>query len=61
VFTDFRKLEKRAEYDLPETGGLAGRRELAQTMYTHASKCKNDKIKRERKKERNDGKNFPIK
>jgi hypothetical protein len=37
------------------------REDVAQTMYTHASKCKNDKIKRERKKERNDGKNFPIK
>jgi hypothetical protein len=25
-------------------------REVAQTMYTHVSKCKNDKIKGERKK-----------
>jgi hypothetical protein len=27
-----------------------GEREVAQTMYTHASKCKNDKIEREKKK-----------
>jgi hypothetical protein len=26
-----------------------GRGEVAQTMYTHVSKCKNDKIKRENK------------
>jgi hypothetical protein len=25
-----------------------GRREVAQTMYTHVSKCKNDKIKGEK-------------
>jgi hypothetical protein len=31
----------------PEAGGGE---EVAQTMYTHASKCKNDKIKGEKKK-----------
>jgi hypothetical protein len=28
------------------------RREVAQTIYTHVSKCKNDKIKGEKKKEK---------
>jgi hypothetical protein len=36
-------LEKRVE----QAGGM----EVAQTMYTHVTKCKNNKIKRERKKE----------
>jgi hypothetical protein len=35
-----------------EAGGGGGIGEVAQTMYTHLSKCKNDKIK-ERKKEYN--------
>jgi hypothetical protein len=38
----------RAEQVFPESGWV-GRREVTQTMYTHVSKCKNDKIK-ERKK-----------
>jgi hypothetical protein len=29
---------------------VGGRREVAQTMYTHVSKCKNDKIKERKKK-----------
>jgi hypothetical protein len=29
----------------PEVGGGGRRWEVAQTMYTHVSKCKNDKIK----------------
>jgi hypothetical protein len=29
--------------------GVGGRGEVAQTMYTHVSKCKNDKIKERRK------------
>jgi hypothetical protein len=33
-----------------EVGG--GEKEVAQTIYTHVSKCKNDKIKGERKKRR---------
>jgi hypothetical protein len=32
-------------------GGWRSKEEVAQTMYTHVSKCKNDKIKGERKKE----------
>jgi hypothetical protein len=41
----------RAKQVLPETWGGGGRRsgKVTQTMYTHVSKCKNDKIK-ERKK-----------
>jgi hypothetical protein len=27
-------------------GGEGGRKEVAQTMYIHVSKCKNDKIKK---------------
>jgi hypothetical protein len=30
----------------PEAGGKWGEGEVAQTMYTHVSKCKNDKIKK---------------
>jgi hypothetical protein len=47
------KLEKkRAEPVLPRSGrGGVGRREVAQTMYTYVSKCKNDKIKETQKKE----------
>jgi hypothetical protein len=33
---------KRAEQNLPGVGGVARR---AQIMYTHVSKCKNNKIK----------------
>jgi hypothetical protein len=43
-------LEKRAEQELLGSRGLEGIRrwgEVAQTMYTHISKCKNDKIKGE--------------
>jgi hypothetical protein len=43
------KSEKRAEHDLPVWGGLWG--EVAQTMYIHVSRCKNNKIEGERKKE----------
>jgi hypothetical protein len=35
------------EQFLPRSGGL-GVREVAQTMYTHVSKCKNNKIKGEK-------------
>jgi hypothetical protein len=35
------------ERNLKESGGG---REVAQTMYIHVSKCKNDKIKLEKKK-----------
>jgi hypothetical protein len=48
-------LEKRAEQVFPGSGGegrgrFGGCGEVAQTMYTHVSKCKNDKIKGGRKK-----------
>jgi hypothetical protein len=33
----------------PEVRGAEG--EVAQTMYTHVSKCKNDKIKKSKKEE----------
>jgi hypothetical protein len=37
---------KRAEKVLPRREGKGGRNgEVAQKMYTHVSKCKNDKIK----------------
>jgi hypothetical protein len=39
------KSEKRAEQVLPGRG-----REVAQTVYTHCNKCKNDKIKGEKEK-----------
>jgi hypothetical protein len=35
---------------MPGTGVLGVWEEVAQTMYTHISKCKNDKIKREKRK-----------
>jgi hypothetical protein len=41
------------EQVLPGCRGLGvggGGREVSQAMYTHVSKCKNDKIKGERKK-----------
>jgi hypothetical protein len=36
----------------PRSGGRGGalRKEVGQTMYKHVSKCKNDKIKKKRKK-----------
>jgi hypothetical protein len=38
------------EQVLPGNWGLKGeKREVAQTMYTHVSKCKNDKIKMKEK------------
>jgi hypothetical protein len=36
-----------------EVGGWGGLGEVAQTMYTHVSKCKNDKIKREKQRNKN--------
>jgi hypothetical protein len=41
--------------DMGELGRMAGRGEVAQTMHTHVSKCKNDKIKGERKKKKKYG------
>jgi hypothetical protein len=41
-------LEKRAEQVLPGSWGW-GWGEVAQTMYTHVSKCKNDKRKEKKK------------
>jgi hypothetical protein len=41
---------KRAEQVVPGNG-VGGWREVAQTMYTHVSKCKIDKIKGGEKKE----------
>jgi hypothetical protein len=43
-------LEKRTEQILPGSGDGGKGGEVAQTMYTHLSKCENDKIKREKKK-----------
>jgi hypothetical protein len=40
---------ERVEQVLPGSVGCWGGREVAQTMYTHVSKCKNDKIKAEKK------------
>jgi hypothetical protein len=53
VLKEIRFLEnKRAEQVLPRSEGAAGgkvsvgqRGEMAQTMYTHMNKCKNNKIK----------------
>jgi hypothetical protein len=47
--------KKRVEQVLPRSGGRGGggwgvRGEVAQTMYTHVSKCKSDKIKGEKGK-----------
>jgi hypothetical protein len=37
--------KKRVEHILPRSGVVReGRREVAQTMYTHVRKCENDKI-----------------
>jgi hypothetical protein len=45
------KSEKRIEQVLPGSRGAGEMRgEVARTMYTHVSKCKNDKVKGERKK-----------
>jgi hypothetical protein len=50
VFSSRKSENKRAEQVQPRKRGVSGRKgEVAQTMYTHISKCKNDKIK-ERKK-----------
>jgi hypothetical protein len=45
--------KKRAEQFLPPSGGVGVRKreEVAQTMYTHVSKCKHDKIKERNKSE----------
>jgi hypothetical protein len=40
---------KRAQQDLPGSWGRMEREKVAQIMYTHASKCRNDNIKKERK------------
>jgi hypothetical protein len=46
-------LEKRTEQVLPRSvsWGVEEMGEVAQTMYIHISKCKNNKIKGEKKKE----------
>jgi 5S rRNA maturation endonuclease (ribonuclease M5) len=46
--------KKRVKQVLPGSGGLG--REVAQTMYTYVSKCKNNKIEGEEKKEYNNKK-----
>jgi hypothetical protein len=46
-FSSTKSENKRAEQDYLEVG--VGRGEVAQTMYTHVSKCKNDKIKNKEK------------
>jgi hypothetical protein len=49
VFSSTKSENKRVEQVLPRrVWGLAGGK-VAQTMYTHVSKCKNDKIKGEKK------------
>jgi hypothetical protein len=47
VFSSTKSENKRVEQVLPGSRGRGCRRsgEVAQTMYTHVSKCKNDKIK----------------
>jgi hypothetical protein len=51
-------LEKKTEQVLPGSGGLGGRgrgRQVAQPMYIHVSKSKNDKIKGQRKNKKSEG------
>jgi hypothetical protein len=36
-----------------ETEGSRSGKKVAKTMYTHVSKCKNDKLKKEKKDKRN--------
>jgi hypothetical protein len=48
VFSSTKLENKRAEQVLPGRG-FGGRGELAQTTYTHVSKCKNDRIKARKK------------
>jgi hypothetical protein len=46
----------KAEQVLPRSGGWEGVgewREVVQTMYTHVSKCKNNKVKERKNKRRN--------
>jgi hypothetical protein len=47
VFSSTKEEKKRAEHVLPGSGEGG---EVAQIMYTHVSRCKNDKIKGEKKK-----------
>jgi hypothetical protein len=49
------KLEKRVQQDPPGSRCCRGSgcREVAQAMYTYVGKCKNDKIKGERKNKNN--------
>jgi hypothetical protein len=49
---------KRAEQVLPGSVCVGG--EVAQTMYTHVSKCKNNKIKGERKKKKRRSFTYPM-
>jgi hypothetical protein len=46
VFSSTESEKKKAEQVQPGSGGLG---KVAQTIYTHVNKCKNGKIKRERK------------
>jgi hypothetical protein len=47
------KSEKRVKQVLARSGGWGvGRGKVSQTMYTHVSKCKNDKIKESKKKKK---------
>jgi hypothetical protein len=50
VFSSTKLENKRVEQVLPRKGGDGMSGEVAQTMYTHVSKCKNDKIKERKKK-----------
>jgi U3 small nucleolar RNA-associated protein 14 len=56
-------LEKREEHVLPGSGGwgnggVGG--EVAQTIYTHVNKCKNDKLKGENKQTKHMPQNDPT-
>jgi hypothetical protein len=48
IFSSTKLENNRAETVLPRGGEVSG--EVAQIMYTHVSKCKNDKIKFKKKK-----------
>jgi hypothetical protein len=51
VFSSKKTENKRAEQVLPRSSaGWGGVWRVAQTMYTHVTKCKNDKIKQRKKR-----------
>jgi hypothetical protein len=49
IFSSTKSENKKEEQVLPRNEVQGERKEVTQTMYTHVSKCKNDKIKGEKK------------